>query len=131
MNDFTLESTLERMPDIWTSAGLDWRIELLRRCGMAEHAAGMALTKWERIPQGAQELLAERHFDIMCERLLKDVMAATVDTHANDASLCGYDYHNQAWVEDGKYVACGHGTPCDCFGTRHAGEPIKANADIH
>lgn len=123
MNEFKLESTLERMPDIWTSAGLDWRIELLRRCGVAGWiVVSMALTKWERIPQGTQQLLAERLLETQHERLLMDVMAATDG---------GYDYHNQAWVVDGKYVACGHGTPCDCFGTRHAGESVKANADIH
>ena len=29
----------------------------------------------------------------------------------------GYDYNNQAWVVDGKYVRCGHkDTECSCFG---------------
>jgi hypothetical protein len=43
----------------------------------------------------------------------------------------GYDYRNQSFVVDGKYVPCGHGKPCDCFGTVHAGQPLKANADVH
>lgn len=42
----------------------------------------------------------------------------------------GYDYRNQAWVVDGKYVACGHGKPCDCFGTLHAGQPVADNAEV-
>lgn len=44
----------------------------------------------------------------------------------------GYDYRNQAWVVDGKYVACAHPEwmKCNCFGTVHAGEALKANADL-
>lgn len=48
-----------------------------------------------------------------------------------------YDYKNQAWVIDGKYVSCNHpdpGTPvpaiapgavfegCSCYGKLHAGQ---------
>lgn len=46
------------------------------------------------------------------------------------AHLYGYDYRNQAWVVDGKYVACGHGKPCDCFGKVHAGQPVADNAEV-
>ena len=46
----------------------------------------------------------------------------------------GYDYTNQAWVIDGKYVRCGHGTldggygtqkACNCYGRLHEGEECK------
>lgn len=45
----------------------------------------------------------------------------------------GYDYRNQAWVVDGRYVACSHpaSMKCDCYGTMHAGELLAANADVH
>jgi hypothetical protein len=43
----------------------------------------------------------------------------------------GYDYRHQAYVINGRYVACGHGNPCDCYGTVHAGQPAAADADIH
>jgi hypothetical protein len=43
----------------------------------------------------------------------------------------GYDYRHQAWVVNGKYQRCGHGKPCDCYGTRHHGEPAAKDADIH
>ena len=35
-----------------------------------------------------------------------------------------FDYMNQAWVIDGRYIACTHpdAMNCDCYGTRHAGE---------
>jgi hypothetical protein len=35
-----------------------------------------------------------------------------------------YDYANQAWVVDGRYVACGHPATmaCGCYGRAHAGE---------
>ena len=45
----------------------------------------------------------------------------------------GYDYKNQAWVINGKYFPCGHaGTKwdCDCYGRKHAGEPVAADAEI-
>ena len=37
---------------------------------------------------------------------------------------CHYDYDNQAWVVDGKYVRCGHHDTmsCSCFGKLHEGE---------
>lgn len=43
-----------------------------------------------------------------------------------------YDYTNQAWVVDGKYVRCGHKpVNCPCFGTVHEGEtPDEANVDL-
>lgn len=55
-----------------------------------------------------------------------------------DTQTIQYDYKNQAWVIDGKYVSCNHpdpGTPvpgiapdavfegCSCYGKLHAGEP--------
>lgn len=37
-----------------------------------------------------------------------------------------YDYKNQAWVIDGKYVACNHPADmdCNCYGKVHAGEEV-------
>jgi len=41
--------------------------------------------------------------------------------------LHGFDYENQAWVKDGKYLNCGHPIAmlCGCFGRRHEGEPVR------
>ncbi len=38
-----------------------------------------------------------------------------------------YDYENQAWVQDGKYVSCAHPAEmgCRCYGRLHAGEPYQ------
>jgi hypothetical protein len=35
-----------------------------------------------------------------------------------------YDYQNQAWVENGRYVTCSHpaAMDCGCYGRLHAGE---------
>jgi hypothetical protein len=38
--------------------------------------------------------------------------------------MTGYDYDNQAWYVDGKYVACGHTGACDCYGTAHEGQAV-------
>jgi len=42
-----------------------------------------------------------------------------------------YDYTHQAWVEDGKYVRCGHSIPCLCYGRIHEGEPVGKDAQLH
>lgn len=49
----------------------------------------------------------------------------------DDDDANGYDYRHQAYVVDGRYVACGHGKPCDCYGTIHAGQLAAPDADIH
>lgn len=38
--------------------------------------------------------------------------------------ISGFDYEKQAWVEDGKYVRCGHpkDMKCNCYGRIHEGE---------
>lgn len=53
--------------------------------------------------------------------------------HNDAAPINGYDYRNQAWVVDGRYVACSHpaSMKCNCYGTVHAGELLAANADVH
>lgn len=35
-----------------------------------------------------------------------------------------FDYINQAWTQDGKYIRCGHpeNMKCGCFGRVHEGE---------
>ena len=45
----------------------------------------------------------------------------------NDKIVNGYDYKNQAWVVDGKYVKCGHPAEmnCKCFGKLHEGEDVE------
>jgi|SRR5579872_2978859 len=42
-----------------------------------------------------------------------------------------FDYKNQAWTENGKYVRCGHPASmnCTCYGRLHAGEPINHTKD--
>lgn len=39
----------------------------------------------------------------------------------------GYDYENQAWVKDGKYLRCGHpeSMNCNCYGKLHEGEETQ------
>ena len=38
--------------------------------------------------------------------------------------MYGFDYDNQAWVHNGKYVRCGHpdSMNCGCYGKEHEGE---------
>jgi hypothetical protein len=40
-----------------------------------------------------------------------------------------YDYENQAWLKDGKYIRCGHSqdVDCQCYGKLHEGETPKHN----
>lgn len=38
-----------------------------------------------------------------------------------------FDYENQAWVENGVYIRCGHpeNTNCQCYGRIHEGEQSR------
>jgi hypothetical protein len=44
----------------------------------------------------------------------------------------GYDYTNQAWVIQGRYVRCGHNAEvkCSCFGRLHEGENTQVDTDL-
>ncbi len=48
-----------------------------------------------------------------------------------------YDYLNRAWLEDGKYLDCGHyenvelELRCDCYGRQHIGEVAIRHDQIH
>ena len=44
----------------------------------------------------------------------------------------GYDYLNQAWVLDGKYVRCGHSKYVLCwwYGRQHAGEQCTTDGGV-
>lgn len=61
----------------------------------------------------------------------KDAKDADLAQQGSDAN--GYDYRNQAWVKDGKYVRCGHPVMfvCACYGRKHEGESLAPNADVH
>ena len=50
------------------------------------------------------------------------------DEIVNGRLINGYDYKNQSWVINGKYVACGHPITmdCKCYGKLHAGEDTIA-----
>jgi hypothetical protein len=51
-------------------------------------------------------------------------MRRSVDHYGTDGRLiAGYDYINQAWVKDGRYVDCAHPQKdCSCYGREHKGE---------
>lgn len=44
-----------------------------------------------------------------------------------------FDYTNQAWVVDGRYVRCGHpaSMACRCFGLIHEGEIVRPDAEVN
>lgn len=45
--------------------------------------------------------------------------------------LNGFDYDKQAWVEDGKYLDCGHPQTmaCGCYGREHVGQPVRVSVE--
>ena len=51
-------------------------------------------------------------------------MRMSSNEYKNSRLMNGYDYENQAWVVDGRYVRCGHPASmnCNCYGRLHAGE---------
>ena len=44
-----------------------------------------------------------------------------------------FDYMNQAWIVDGRYVSCSHSETisCGCYGRFHEGEQAKPSDAIH
>ncbi len=43
-----------------------------------------------------------------------------------------YDYDNQAWVKNGRYVKCGHPSKMTgCYACEHAGEEAPESAARH
>ncbi len=61
--------------------------------------------------------LAELH------RTKGDSMTATERAQLEEP-MVRFDYDNQAWTKDGRYVRCGHpeAMDCQCFGKLHEGE---------
>ena len=56
---------------------------------------------------------------------LRGKMTRVLDNYyVNRRLMDGYDYKNQAWVQDGKYIRCGHpeNMNCECYGRLHEGE---------
>ncbi len=51
-------------------------------------------------------------------------MRESSDEYKNGKLVNGFDYDNQVWVRDGKYVPCGHpkSMQCNCYGRLHEGE---------
>jgi hypothetical protein len=63
---------------------------------------------------------------------MEKIMVSTLsDDREPVAPLSGYDYQNQAWAENGRYIRCGHTSACSCFGRLHDGEPLADNAEVH
>ena len=50
------------------------------------------------------------------------------DIYRNGRLWQGYDYENQSWVKDGKYLRCGHpeSMNCQCYGKLHDGQDTKS-----
>lgn len=50
-------------------------------------------------------------------------MRISNDIYVDGRLVNGFDYDNQAWVVDGKYVRCGHppNMNCGCYGRTHEG----------
>lgn len=43
-----------------------------------------------------------------------------------------FDYKRQAWIENGRYVRCGHpeSMACNCYGRLHAGEIVTDFSEV-
>lgn len=70
----------------------------------------------------AQIILSEDFVRLVANNRYSNESIA-LHVRAEVEKLCRYDYVNQAWIEDGKYVRCGHkGDSCQCYGRLHEGE---------
>ena len=92
----------------------------------ADHHAGCESTHLT-ISQQAKTILADTD-----DALSVDINLVALTALAAERLLNGYDYTHQAWVRNGRYVRCGHpaSMPCDCFGRKNAGQPLRPNAQV-
>lgn len=53
-----------------------------------------------------------------------EYIISKIGKYSYNRLFSGYDYENQAWVKNGKYVRCGHpeNMACNCYGKIHEGE---------
>ena len=60
-------------------------------------------------------------------------MRTSTDQIKDGRLLNGYDYKNQAWVKDGKYIRCGHpeSMNCGCYGRKNAGKETATTPRLH
>jgi len=51
-------------------------------------------------------------------------MRISRNEYKDNRLINGYDYTNQAWVLNGKYITCGHPADmdCGCYGKEHVGK---------
>jgi hypothetical protein len=58
-------------------------------------------------------------------------MRESNDEYVTGRLMNGFDYQNQSWVIDGRYVDCGHreSMKCGCYGRIHKGEEVSANVE--
>jgi hypothetical protein len=49
----------------------------------------------------------------------------SINVYHNGKLWAGYDYDNQAWVENGVYLRCSHKDACGCFGKRMEGLTVE------
>ena len=51
-------------------------------------------------------------------------MRMSKDEYRENKLYNGYDYENQAWVKEGKYIRCGHpdSMNCNCYGRLNEGK---------
>lgn len=71
--------------------------------------------------------------DISSNPLLsRDDCAATTRVRPlNGAAALAFDYRNQAWLKNGRYMRCGHTEPCGCYGRLHEGGTAALDVELH
>ena len=71
---------------------------------------------------------AERNTLRMAD-LTAEILTGRSSSPAQDAeTITGFDYTNQAWVQNGRYLRCAHGPDlaCGCFGKINQGKRPSA-----
>ena len=58
-------------------------------------------------------------------------MRYSTNTVKDGRLINGFDYEVQAWVENGKYVSCGHPPyfDCHCYGKMNEGKETESKED--
>lgn len=143
MGECCAERVLNHHPFGHESMGI---VEFERSYGLRGYHFDIPQTDIPQSPAAPAQPIGFEMADGICKALFGEPVelspAGVVELDAwikKAETISGFDYKNQAWVKNGRYVSCAHvgscpGRTCDtCYGTLHAGELIAPGAeeDIH
>lgn len=112
-------------------------VKLRRPIKLSGHIVGTIPTYF-CVFQNISSFALDKHFKFVRQRVIASKEAMLMAKFTEKDRIFGsltcltktrdFDYENQAWVVNGRYIRCGHpeSMACGCYGREHAGEVAKS-----